>query len=70
MIRHSEILDVRYFRRAHCDIDHYLVVEKARERLSVSKRAAQNFDVQRFSFKKQNQVEFGNRTKLKSPTGL
>ena len=41
-----------------------------RKRLSVSKRAEQNFDVQRFSLKKQSQVEVGNRTKLKSPTGL
>jgi hypothetical protein len=31
-------------RGVDCDIDHYLVVTEVRERLSVSKRAAQKFD--------------------------
>jgi hypothetical protein len=35
--RHSSILDVRLFRAADCDTDHYLVVAKVRERLSVNK---------------------------------
>ena len=43
--RHSSILDVRYFGAANCDSDHYLVVAKVRERLAVSKKTAQNFDV-------------------------
>jgi hypothetical protein len=34
---HSIIFDVRSFRGADCDTDHYLVVTKVRERLSVSK---------------------------------
>jgi hypothetical protein len=35
MRRHSSILDVRSFRAADCDADHYLVVAKVRERLAV-----------------------------------
>jgi hypothetical protein len=30
--RHSSVLDVRSFRAADCDMDHYLVVAKIRER--------------------------------------
>ena len=41
---HSSVLDVRSFRGSDCDTDHYLVVAKVRERLAVSKQAAQMFD--------------------------
>jgi len=34
---HSSVLDVRSFRRADCDTDHYLVIAKVRERLAVGK---------------------------------
>jgi hypothetical protein len=34
--RHSSILDVRSFRAADCDIEHYLVVAKVLERLTVT----------------------------------
>ena len=43
---HSSILDVRSFRGADCDIDHYLVIAKFRERLAVGKQAAQRSDKQ------------------------
>jgi len=42
---HWNVLDVRSFRAAECDTDHYLVVAKVRDRLSVSKRLAQKFDM-------------------------
>jgi hypothetical protein len=38
--RHSSALDIRSFRGADCDTDHYLVVAKVKERLAVSKQAA------------------------------
>ena len=37
---HSSVLDMRSFRGADCDIDHYLVIAKVRERLAVGKQAA------------------------------
>jgi hypothetical protein len=55
--RHSNILEVRSFTEADCDTDHYLVVAKLRERISVSKRARQKFDLERFDLKKLNDVE-------------
>jgi hypothetical protein len=55
--RHPNILDVLSFRGANCDTDHYLVVAKLRERISVSKRARQNFDLERFDLKKLDDVE-------------
>jgi len=44
---HSSVLDVQSFREADCDTDHYLLVAKVRERLAVSKQAAQKFDGER-----------------------
>jgi hypothetical protein len=60
---------VRFVREADCDTDHYLVVAKVRERLSVSKKAAQKFDGKTFNLgklnelqvRKQYQIEITNR---------
>jgi hypothetical protein len=58
------ILDVRSFRGADCDTDHYLVVTKVRERLTVSKQAAQNFDAEIFNLRKLNELEVRKETEI------
>jgi len=54
---HSSILDIRSFRGAACDTEHYLEVAKVRERLAVSKQAVQRFDGERFNLRKLNELE-------------
>jgi hypothetical protein len=55
--RHSNVLDVRSFRAADCDSDHYLVVAKVRERLTVNKQRSHRFHMERYNLKKLNNVE-------------
>jgi hypothetical protein len=55
--RHSNVLDIRSCRSADYDSDHYLVVAKVRESLTVNKRRSQRFQTERFNLKKLNEVE-------------
>jgi hypothetical protein len=50
-------VDVQSLKGSECDIDHYLLVAKVRERLSVSKQAAQKFVTERFNLKKLNDMK-------------
>jgi hypothetical protein len=67
--RNSSVLDVRSFKAADCDADHYLVVVKVRERLAVSKQATHRFHGERFNLKKLNGVEDSEQYLLKSQIG-
>jgi hypothetical protein len=55
--RHANILDVRSFRAADYDTDHYLVVAKFRERLAVSKQTIDIIHMERFNLKNLNEIE-------------
>jgi len=47
------------------DADHYLVVAKVKEKLVASKQEAQKFNVERFKFRKLNQLEFRKQYQIK-----
>jgi hypothetical protein len=55
--RHSNVLDIRSFRAADCDTDHYLVGAKIRERIAANKQESHTFHMERFNLKKLNEVE-------------
>jgi endonuclease/exonuclease/phosphatase family metal-dependent hydrolase len=55
--RHSNILDVRSYRAADYNTDHYLVVVKIKEQLAVNKQRSHRFYMERFNLEKLNEVE-------------
>jgi hypothetical protein len=63
--RHSSILDVRSFRAADCDTDHYLVVAMFRERLAISKqKTTHRVHMESFNLKKLSEVEGKDRYRV------
>jgi hypothetical protein len=61
---HLIIVDIRSFRGADCDTDHYLVDSKVREKLAVSKQTVQNFDVERINLRKVNMLEVSKQYQI------
>ena len=67
--RHTSVVDIRTFRGADCNSDHYLVIGELRERLSVAKRVEQQVNIGRFNIpklkdeetKQHYQIEISNR---------
>ena len=49
--------DLKSFRGAECDTDHYLVIAKFRERLAVGKQTEQRLDRHRFNLSELNELE-------------
>jgi hypothetical protein len=62
--RYFSITDVRSFRRADCDSDHYLVVAKVRERLAVSKLMTEKMDMEKFNINNLNEEEVKEQYKV------
>ena len=56
---------MQFFRGADCDTDHCLVVAKVKERLAVSKQAAQKFDVAIFYLRKLSKLEVTKQYHIK-----
>jgi hypothetical protein len=69
--RHLNVVDVRSFRAADCNIGHYMVVAKVRERLAVNKQqGSHRFHIEKFNLKKLNEVEEKSNIVLRSQIGL
>jgi flagellar biosynthesis/type III secretory pathway chaperone len=58
------VLDDWSFRGAECDTDHYLIVAKVRERVAVTKRAAQKTEMERLRVKKLNEWDVKEQDRI------
>jgi hypothetical protein len=67
---HSSILDVGSSRRVDSDNDQDLVVAKVRKRFTVSKQAAQKFDVERFHPRKLSELKVMKGYQIEISNGL
>jgi hypothetical protein len=54
--QHSSLFDVQSFKAADCDNNHYLVVEKVRERLAVSEQTTLRVHMESFNVSKLNET--------------
>jgi hypothetical protein len=52
-------------RGVDCDSDHYVLVDNFRERMEISKQAAQNFEVENFKHRKLNELEVRKEYQIK-----
>jgi hypothetical protein len=68
--RLSSILDVRSFRVADCDTDHYLVVPRVTDRLAMSKQTTHRVHMERFSLNKLNEVEGKQQYRVEISNGF
>ena len=62
---HSSTFNVRSFRGADCDTDHYLVVAQVMERLAASKQVAQKFEGVSFNIRMLNELEVTKQYQIK-----
>jgi hypothetical protein len=61
---------VQPFRGFDCITDHYLVVAKVVQRLSVNNQAVQKFGMERFNLRELNDVEAKEKYQVKIPNKL
>ena len=64
------ILDVRSFRGATSDTDHYLLVASVRKRLAVSKQKPQKFDGESSNLRRLNELKVRKQYQIEITTGL
>jgi hypothetical protein len=62
-------LNVQSFKGADCDTDQYLVVPNVWERLAISKKGTEKFDLKKFNLRKFNKLEVRKQYQIKVSNG-